>query len=162
MGGWIFRVMCVFFDVFEKVKKCIFALNFLKTGPTDLKICAKKTCNRSGSSPKILSKSDHFSRIYGILKVGHFLIPSTVWVKWDSFSNWKTFITYETPLSSIKRCPPPKTTQTKNSFYSYLGISFLFKGLLLNVKFFNKIKKSSFHFLTCFLTRFFTGFACKI
>ena len=34
--------MYVFFDVFEKVKKCIFASNFLKTGPMDLKTCAKK------------------------------------------------------------------------------------------------------------------------
>ena len=36
------HVQYVFFDVFEKVKKCIFALNFLKTSPMDLKIYAKK------------------------------------------------------------------------------------------------------------------------
>ena len=34
--------MYVFFDVFEKVKKCIFGLNKVKTDPMDLKICAKK------------------------------------------------------------------------------------------------------------------------
>ena len=39
--GFFASCMC-FFDVFEKVKKCIFALNFLKTGPTDFKMCAKK------------------------------------------------------------------------------------------------------------------------
>ena len=73
--------MGVFFTIFEKVKKYIFARNFFKMGPIDLKICAKKTCNRSGSSPKILSKPDHFSKIYNIFKLGHFLIPSTVQFK---------------------------------------------------------------------------------
>eukprot|EP00493_Phyllostaurus_siculus_P020835 UN21160 len=47
-------------------------------GPMDLKMCAKKTCNRFGSSPKILSKSDHFSKVYDIFDLYHFLIPSTV------------------------------------------------------------------------------------
>ena len=64
--------MYVFFDVFEKVKKCIFASKFLKTGPMDLKICAKKTCNLSGFPPNILSKSNHFSTIYDISKMAHF------------------------------------------------------------------------------------------
>ena len=70
--------MSVFFSIFEKVKKDIFARNFLKMCPVDLKMCAKKTCNRSGSSPKILSKSDNFSKIYDIFDLYHFLIPSTV------------------------------------------------------------------------------------
>ena len=70
--------MYVFFDVFEKVKKCIFASKFLKTGPMDLKICAKKTCNLSGFPPKILSKSSHFSKIYDILKSTHFFFDLTV------------------------------------------------------------------------------------
>ena len=76
---FIFRVMGVFFTIFEKVKKHIFARNFFKMGPMELKICAKKTCNRSGSSLKILSKSDHFSKIYYIFKQGHFLLYPTVW-----------------------------------------------------------------------------------
>ena len=70
--------MGVFFTTFEKMKKDIFARNFFKMGPMDLKMCAKKTCNRSGSSPKILSKSDHFSKIYDIFKQGHFLFDPTV------------------------------------------------------------------------------------
>ena len=78
LGKINFRVMDVFFTIFEKVKKHIFARNFFKMGPMDLKICAKKTCNRSRSSPKISSKSDHFSKIYDIFKSGHFLIPPTV------------------------------------------------------------------------------------
>ena len=77
--------MGVFFTIFEKVKKHIFACNFFKMGPMDLKTCAKKTCNRSGSSPKILSKSDHFSKIYYIFKMGHILFPSTVHEKTTHF-----------------------------------------------------------------------------
>jgi len=73
--------MYVFFSVFEKVKKYIFAHNFLKKGSMELKICAKKTCNRSGSSPEILSKSVRFSKIYDILKVAHFHFDLTVRVK---------------------------------------------------------------------------------
>ena len=34
--------MGVFFTIFENVKKHIFAHNFFKMGPMDLKICAKK------------------------------------------------------------------------------------------------------------------------
>ena len=34
--------MGVFFTIFEKVKKDIFARNFFKMGPMDLKMCAKK------------------------------------------------------------------------------------------------------------------------
>jgi len=70
--------MYVFFSDFEKVKKCIFTCNFLKTGSIELKICAKKTCNRSGSSPKILSKSVDFSKIYNIFKLIHFVFDLTV------------------------------------------------------------------------------------
>ena len=70
--------MSVFFTIFEKVKKDIFARNFFKMGSMDLKMCAKKTCNRSGSSPKILSKSDHSSKIYNVFKQGHFLFDPTV------------------------------------------------------------------------------------
>ena len=66
--------MGVFFTIFEKVKKDIFARNFFRMDPIDLKICAKKTCNRSGSSPKILSKSDNFSKIYDIFKINILLI----------------------------------------------------------------------------------------
>ena len=70
--------MVVFFTIFEKVKKHIFARNFFKMGPMDLKICAKKTCNLSGFPPKILSKSSHFSKIYDILKSTHFFFDLTV------------------------------------------------------------------------------------
>ena len=38
----IFRVMGVFFTIFEKVEKDIFARNFFKMSPMDLKMCAKK------------------------------------------------------------------------------------------------------------------------
>ena len=79
MGGWIFDVMYVFFSVFEKVKKYVFACNFLKTSPMELKTCAKKSCNRSGSSPKILSKSVVFSKIYDIFRLVHFYFEPTVW-----------------------------------------------------------------------------------
>ena len=79
MGGWIFRVMYVFFDVFEKVKKCIFGLNFLNIGPMDLKICAKKTCNRCGLPPKISSKSSHFSKIYDTSKLGYICLEKEYW-----------------------------------------------------------------------------------
>ena len=34
--------MGVFFTIFEKVKTDVFARNFFKIGPTDLKMCAKK------------------------------------------------------------------------------------------------------------------------
>ena len=44
----------------------------------DLKICAKKTCNRSGFALKISSKSDHFSKIYGTSKSVHFHFDLTV------------------------------------------------------------------------------------
>ena len=94
MGGWIFRVMYVFFDVFEKVKKCIFALNFLKTGPMDLKICAKKTCNRSGFPPKILSKSSHFSKIYDTSKSVHFLFHLPM-LDSKSAQSWYFFLILE-------------------------------------------------------------------
>ena len=68
--------MYVFFSVFEKVKKYVFACNFLKTSPMELKTCAKKSCNRSGSSPKILSKSVVFSKIYDIFRLVHFFSTS--------------------------------------------------------------------------------------
>ena len=64
--------MYVFLSVFEKVKKYVFACNFLKTSPMELKTCAKKSCNRSGFSPKILSKSVVFSKIYDIFRLVHF------------------------------------------------------------------------------------------
>ena len=47
----------------------------------DLKICAKKTCNRSGFALKISSKSDHFSKIYGTSKSVHFHFDLTVGCK---------------------------------------------------------------------------------
>ena len=76
--------MYVFFSVFEKVKKYVFACNFLKTRPMELKTCAKKSCNRSGSSPKILSKSVVFSKIYDIFRLVHFFFDLTVRFKpWD-------------------------------------------------------------------------------
>ena len=44
----------------------------------DLKICAKKTCNRSGFPPKISSQSSHFSKIYDTSKSVHFFFDLTV------------------------------------------------------------------------------------
>ena len=57
----------------------------------DLKICAKKTCNRSGFALKISSKSDHFSKIYGTSKSVHFHFDLTVRFRSELCDNYFCF-----------------------------------------------------------------------
>ena len=100
----------LFYVVFEKVKKkCIFGLNFLKTGPMDLKICAKKTCNRVWISTKDFIKVESFLTNIRYFKSGSFFFDLTV------FTN--------RPIS-----PPP--LKSRCHLHPPFGIKFLIGYLL--------------------------------